>query len=147
MAVERRLQSRPCRTAKRTHSPNYLKSQMDKIGFNITVRAAPDFPTWRHGRRSGGHDFEVSMDKTCSKLGDPGDRRASHYSDRQYPAGRDCRTRKSYSNAKGSMNCWTAAAVELDMDKRKALLCRVQQIVVGESADLFLSTQRPTHGL
>ena len=46
----------------------YMKSQLKKIGINITVRAAPDFPTW--AGRVGGHDFELSMDVVFN-WGDP----------------------------------------------------------------------------
>lgn len=38
----------------------YLKSQLKKIRIDLTVRGAPDFPTW--AGRVGGHDFELSMD-------------------------------------------------------------------------------------
>ncbi|MEO1611929.1 MAG: ABC transporter substrate-binding protein, partial [Pseudomonadota bacterium] len=46
----------------------YLKSQLKKIGIEVEVRAAPDFPTWA-GRVSK-NDFELTMDIVFN-WGDP----------------------------------------------------------------------------
>jgi peptide/nickel transport system substrate-binding protein len=46
----------------------YLKSQLKKIGIEVEVRAAPDFPTWA-GRISS-YDFELTMDIVFN-WGDP----------------------------------------------------------------------------
>ena len=46
----------------------YLKSRLKKIGINLTVRAAPDFPTW--AGRVASYDFELTMDLVFN-WGDP----------------------------------------------------------------------------
>jgi len=46
----------------------YLKSQLAKIGIDVQVRAAPDFPTWSN--RVSNHDFDMSMDLVFN-WGDP----------------------------------------------------------------------------
>lgn len=46
----------------------YLKSQLKKIGIKVTIRSAPDFPTW--AARISGFDFEMTMD-VLFNWGDP----------------------------------------------------------------------------
>jgi len=46
----------------------YLKPQLKKVGIDVVLRAAPDFPTW--AKRVGGHDFDMSMDIVFN-WGDP----------------------------------------------------------------------------
>jgi len=64
----------------------YMKSQLKKIGIDVTVRAAPDFPTWAD--RVGGHDFDVDHGHRV-QLGRPGDRGAPHLPVLEHPRGRD----------------------------------------------------------
>lgn len=45
-----------------------LKSQPKKIGIEVTMRAAPDFPTW--AGRVGSHEFDLTMDMVFN-WGDP----------------------------------------------------------------------------
>lgn len=113
----------------------YLKSQLDKIGINITVRAAPDFPTW--AGRVGGHDFELSMDNVFN-WGDPVIGVHRTYLTDNIRQGVIWSNTQSYSNAKVD-ELLAAAAVELDVDKRKALYAEFQQIVVGEVPIYFIN--------
>ncbi len=46
----------------------YLKAQFKRVGIEVEVRNAPDFPTW--AKRMGAHDFEISMDAGYN-WGDP----------------------------------------------------------------------------
>lgn len=46
----------------------YLKPQLKKIGIDVTVRNAPDFPTW--AKRVSSHDFDMTMDLVFN-WGDP----------------------------------------------------------------------------
>lgn len=46
----------------------YLKPQLKKIGIDVTVRNAPDFPTW--AKRVSGWDFDMTLDIVFN-WGDP----------------------------------------------------------------------------
>ena len=46
----------------------YLKSQLKKVGIQVKVRNAPDFPTW--AKRVSNHEFQMSMDIVFN-WGDP----------------------------------------------------------------------------
>lgn len=106
----------------------YLKSQLKKIGIALTVRPAPDFPTWA-GRVSG-HDFELSMDIVFN-WGDPVIGVHRTYLSDNIKKGVIWSNTQQYSNAKVD-ELLNAAAVELNDDKRKALYSEFQQIVAGD---------------
>jgi peptide/nickel transport system substrate-binding protein len=106
----------------------YLKSQLKKIGIEVTVRAAPDFPTW--AGRVGGHDFELTMDVVFN-WGDPVIGVHRTYLTDNIRKGVIWSNTQSYSNARVD-ELLNAAAVELDTEKRKALYAEFQQIVAGD---------------
>ena len=106
----------------------YLKSQLKKIGIELTVRAAPDFPTW--AGRVGGHDFELSMDVVFN-WGDPVIGVHRTYLSSNIRKGVIWSNTQSYSNARVD-EILGAAAVELDIDKRRALYAEFQQIVAAD---------------
>lgn len=106
----------------------YMKSQLKKIGIAITVRAAPDFPTW--AGRVGGHDFELSMDVVFN-WGDPVIGVHRTYLSDNIKKGVIWSNTQQYSNAKVD-ELLNAAAVELDAGKRAALYAEFQQIVAGD---------------
>ena len=103
----------------------YLKSQLKKIGIAVTVRAAPDFPTW--AGRVGGHDFELSMDVVFN-WADPAIGVHRTYLSSNIKKGVIWSNTQQYVNPKVD-EILAAAAVELDVDKRKALYAEFQQIV------------------
>lgn len=106
----------------------YMKSQLKKIGINVTVRAAPDFPTW--AGRVGGHDFELTMDIVFN-WGDPVIGVHRTYLCSNIRKGVIWSNTQQYCNEKVD-ELLAAAAVELDMDKRKALYAEFQQIVAND---------------
>ncbi len=106
----------------------YLKSQLKKIGIEVSVRAAPDFPTW--AKRVSGHDFELSMDIVFN-WGDPVIGVHRTYLSSNIREGVIWSNTQSYQNAKVD-ELLNAAATELDQDKRKALYAEFQQIVAGD---------------
>lgn len=106
----------------------YMKSQLKKIGIDITVRAAPDFPTW--AGRVGGHDFEMSMDIVFN-WGDPVIGVHRSYLSDNIRKGVIWSNTQQYANDKVDA-LLDAAAVELDEDKRRALYGEFQQIVAGD---------------
>ncbi|QBF30378.1 ABC transporter substrate-binding protein [Thalassococcus sp. S3] len=106
----------------------YLKSQLKKIGIDVTVRAAPDFPTWA-GRVSG-HDFELTMDVVFN-WGDPVIGVHRTYLSSNIVKGVIWSNTQQYTNERVD-ELLNAAAVELDVDKRKALYAEFQQLVAGD---------------
>jgi peptide/nickel transport system substrate-binding protein len=106
----------------------YLKSQLSKIGINVTVRAAPDFPTWA-GRVSS-HDFDMTMDIVFN-WGDPVIGVHRTYLSSNIRQGVIWSNTQSYSNPKVD-EILAAAAIETDVAARKALYAEFQQIVAQD---------------
>ena len=106
----------------------YMKSQLAKIGINVTVRAAPDFPTW--AGRVGGHDFELSMDVVFN-WGDPVIGVHRTYLSLSINKGVIWSNTQQYANDRVD-ELLASAAVELDLDKRKALYAEFQQLVAAD---------------
>ena len=106
----------------------YLKSQLKKIGIDVTVRAAPDFPTW--AGRVDGHDFELTMDIVFN-WGDPVIGVHRTYLSDNIREGVIWSNTQQYSNEKVDA-LLNAAAVERDADKRKAMYAEFQQLVAGD---------------
>lgn len=118
----------------------YMKSQLKKIGINVTVRAAPDFPTW--AGRVGGHDFELSMDIVFN-WGDPVIGVHRTYLSSNIRKGVIWSNTQQYTNEKVD-ELLNAAAVEMDMDKRKALYAEFQQ-AVGNDLPVYWINALPYH--
>lgn len=118
----------------------YLKSQLKKIGINIEVRAAPDFPTW--AGRVGGHDFELSMDIVFN-WGDPVIGVHRTYLCSNIRKGVIWSNTQQYCNESVDA-ILEKAAVELDTDKRKALYAEFQQAVAGDLPVYWINTM-PYH--
>jgi peptide/nickel transport system substrate-binding protein len=106
----------------------YMKSQLKKIGIDVTVRAAPDFPTW--AGRVGGHDFELSMDIVFN-WGDPVIGVHRTYLSDNIRQGVIWSNTQQYANDKVD-TLLNAAAIEIDPEKRKALYSEFQQIVATD---------------
>lgn len=106
----------------------YMKSQLKKIGIAVTVRAAPDFPTW--AGRVGGHDFELSMDVVFN-WGDPVIGVHRTYLSSNIKKGVIWSNTQQYANPKVD-EVLAAAGVELDAGKRAALYGEFQQIVAKD---------------
>ncbi|MDE4174489.1 ABC transporter substrate-binding protein [Phaeobacter sp. PT47_59] len=106
----------------------YMKSQLKKIGIDVTVRAAPDFPTW--AGRVGGHDFELSMDVVFN-WGDPVIGVHRTYLSDNIRQGVIWSNTQQYANDKVD-SLLNAAAIESDPEKRKALYSEFQQIVATD---------------
>ncbi|WP_298676637.1 ABC transporter substrate-binding protein [uncultured Lentibacter sp.] len=118
----------------------YLKSQFKKIGINLTVRAAPDFPTW--AGRVGGHDFELTMDIVFN-WGDPVIGVHRTYLCSNIRKGVIWSNTQQYCNEKVD-ELLNAAAVELDTDKRAALYKEFQEII-GQDVPLYTINALPYH--
>ena len=106
----------------------YMKSQLKKIGIDVTVRAAPDFPTW--AGRVGGHDFELTMDIVFN-WGDPVIGVHRTYLSSNIRKGVIWSNTQQYVNARVD-EVLNAAAVETDPEKRKALYAEFQQLAAAD---------------
>lgn len=118
----------------------YLKSQLKKIGIELEVRAAPDFPTW--SGRVGNHDFDLTID-ILFNWGDPviGVHR-SYLSDNIKP-GVIWSNTQSYANARVD-ELLAQATVEMDPVKRKLAYSEFQKIVAQDLPVYWLNTM-PFH--
>ena len=106
----------------------YLKPQLAKIGIDVTVRASPDFPTW--AQRIGGHDFDMTWD-TVFNWGDPVIGVHRTYLSSNIKEGVVWSNTQQYANERVD-ELLDRAAVENDVEKRKALYAEFQQIVAEE---------------
>lgn len=118
----------------------YLKSQLKKIGLDIEVRAAPDFPTWA-GRVSKG-DFDMTMDIVFN-WGDPVIGVHRTYLSSNIVPGVIWSNTQGYANPKVD-DLLNAAAIEGDQAKRKALYDEFQMIV-GEDVPIYWLNSLPYH--
>ena len=106
----------------------YLRSQLKKIGIDITVRAAPDFPTW--AKRVGGHDFELSMDVVFN-WGDPVIGVHRTYLSSNIRKGVIWSNTQQYVNKRVD-EVLAKAAVESDPQERAALYAEFQKLVATD---------------
>lgn len=102
----------------------YFKSQLPKIGIDVNIREAPDFPTWAH--RMANWDYQMSMNQVYN-YPDPtiGVQRTYMSTNRKHIV---------WSNTEGYSNpevdrLFEEAAHERDSAKRKALYAKVQMIL------------------
>lgn len=114
----------------------YLKSQLKKIGVDVTVRAAPDFPTWA-GRISS-YDFELTMDAVFN-WGDPVIGVHRTYLCSNIREGVIWSNTQQYCNEQVD-TLLNAAALELNAEKRKALYAEFQQIVAEDMPTYWINT-------
>lgn len=112
----------------------YIRSQLRRVGIDVEVRAAPDFPTWA-GRIAGG-EFDMTMDLVFN-WGDPviGVHR-TYLSSNIRPV--------IWSNTQGYANervdeLLAEAAVEADTERRTALYAEFQEIIAEEVPIYFLN--------
>ena len=112
----------------------YIRSQLRQVGIDVTVRAAPDFPTWA-GRIAGG-DFDMTMDLVFN-WGDPviGVHR-TYLSSNIRPV--------IWSNTQGYANervdaLLAEAGQEQDPQRRAELYGEFQDVVVNDIPIYFLN--------
>lgn len=113
----------------------YLRSQLKRIGINLEVRAAPDFPTW--AQRVSNYDFDLTMD-TVYNWGDPVIGVNRTYLTSNIRKGLIWSNTQQYSNPKVD-ELLQQAAVETSPDKRKALYSEFQKIVVNDVPIYFIN--------
>ena len=106
----------------------YLKPQLKKIGIAVTIRSAPDFPTW--AKRVSNHDYDISWDVVFN-WGDPVIGVHRTYQSTNIKKGVIWSNTQSYKN-QGVDAILEQAGKETDQEKRKALYSKFQKIVADE---------------
>ncbi|KPF97627.1 peptide ABC transporter substrate-binding protein [Rhodopseudomonas sp. AAP120] len=113
----------------------YLRSALKRIGINLEVRAAPDFPTW--AQRVANFDFDLTMD-TVFNWGDPVIGVDRTYLTSNIRKGIIWSNTQQYSNPKVD-EILGKAAQETSPEKRKALYSEFQKIVVSDVPIYFIN--------
>ncbi|NUU41547.1 ABC transporter substrate-binding protein [Tardiphaga robiniae] len=113
----------------------YLRSQLKRVGINLEVRAAPDFPTW--AQRVSNWDFDLTMDNVFN-WGDPVIGVNRTYLSSNIRKGIIWSNTQQYSNPKVD-ELLAAGAQETSPEKRKALYSEFQKIVVNDVPIYFIN--------
>jgi peptide/nickel transport system substrate-binding protein len=113
----------------------YLRSQLKRVGINLEVRAASDFPTW--AQRISNFDFDLTMD-TVFNWGDPVIGVDRTYLTSNIRKGIIWSNTQQYSNPKVD-ELLAAAAQETSPEKRKAMYSEFQKIVVADVPIYFIN--------
>lgn len=111
----------------------YLRPQLKKIGIAVTVRASPDLPSWARRIANFDYDMTVSM---AFNWGDPAIGVARLYYSTNIKKGVVWANMQQYDNPKVDA-LLTAAAAELDPQKRAELYGEFQRIIVDEVPIFF----------
>ncbi|MCB1451984.1 MAG: ABC transporter substrate-binding protein, partial [Nitratireductor sp.] len=118
----------------------YLKSQLKKVGIDIEVRAAPDFPTW--AKRVSTGDFDMTMDVVFN-WGDPVIGVHRTYLSSNIKPGVIWSNTQGYKNPRVD-ELLAQAAIEPDQAKRKAMYDEFQMIV-GDELPIYWINTTPYH--
>jgi peptide/nickel transport system substrate-binding protein len=114
----------------------YLRSQLKRVGINLEVRAAPDFPTW--AQRISNYDFDLTMDNVFN-WGDPVIGVNRTYLSSNIRKGIIWSNTQQYSNPKVD-ELLAAGAQEPSPEKRKALYAEFQKLVVNDVPIYFINS-------
>jgi peptide/nickel transport system substrate-binding protein len=106
----------------------YLKPQLKKVGIEVEVRNAPDFPTW--AKRISGHDFDMSMDIVFN-WGDPVIGVHRTYICDNIKKGVIWSNTQQYCNEKVD-NLLSRAGREADVEKRKEIYADFQRVIAQD---------------
>lgn len=106
----------------------YLRSQLKKVGIDVQVRNAPDFPTW--AKRVSNWEFDITMDLPFN-WGDPVIGVHRTYLCDNIKQGVIWSNTQQYCNPEVD-KLLTEAGMELDLEKRKQLYFDAQKIIVDE---------------
>jgi peptide/nickel transport system substrate-binding protein len=114
----------------------YLKPQLKKIGLEINIRQAPDFPTWANWISNG--EFDMTMDSVWN-WGDPLIGVHRTYLTSNIRKGVIWSNTQGYSNPKVD-ELLDQATKTLDFEKRTNAYSEFQKIVVDECPQVFINT-------
>ena len=106
----------------------YVKPALKKIGIDVTVRAAPDFPTW--SKRISNHEFDMTWDEVFN-WGDPVIGVHRTYLSTNIKKGVIWSNTQGYANSEVDA-ILDQAGQETDPEKRRVLYSQFQKIVAEE---------------
>ena len=112
----------------------FLRPALAKAGIDLTVRIAPDFPTW--ARRVGDHEFEMTTDSVWN-WGDPVIGVHRTYQTSNIRKGVIWSNTQQYSNPRVD-ELMAKAGKERDVAARKKLYAEMQRIVVDDCPIAFV---------
>jgi peptide/nickel transport system substrate-binding protein len=112
----------------------YMKPALAKVGIDVTVRPAPDFPTW--ARRVGDWDFEVTTDAVFN-WGDPVIGVHRTYQTSNIRKGVVWSNTQQYSNPRVD-ELMAAAGRERDTAARRRLYAEFQKLIVEDCPIAFV---------
>lgn len=113
----------------------YLRPALKKVGIDVKVRAAPDFPTW--AQRVANWDYDMTMDIVFN-WGDPVIGVHRTYLSSNIRKGVIWSNQENYNNPKVD-RLLAQAAQEMDEAKRKALYAEFQKIVVDDAPIAYIN--------
>ncbi len=113
----------------------YAKAQLKKVGIDLELTPAADFPSW--AKKVGDQDFDITMDAVFN-WGDPMIGVNRTYLSSNIRKGVIWSNTQSYSNPKVD-ELLTKAAAEPDLEKRKADYMEFQSIVVNDAPVMFIN--------
>lgn len=113
----------------------YAKAQLKRIGIDLEITPAADFPSW--AQKVGGHEFDMTMDAVFN-WGDPVVGVHRTYLSSNIRKGVIWSNTQSYSNPKVD-DLLAKAGVEADEAKRKAMYAEFQKTVVADAPQAFLT--------
>ncbi len=112
----------------------YLKPSLAKVGIDVTLRVAPDFPTW--ARRVASLQFEMTLDSVWN-WGDPVIGMHRTWLSSNIRPGVIWSNTQSYSNPKVDA-LLADAGREMNVARRKALYRDAQKLIVDDCPVAFL---------
>ncbi len=118
----------------------YAKAQLKQVGIKVIERASPDFATWADRTSNGKHDATINV---VFNWGDPVIGVHRTYVTSNIKPGAPYSNTSQYSNPEID-NILDEAGGEMDMDKRKALYAKFQEIIVDDCPLIYL-TVTPYH--
>ena len=123
-------------------SSEYVKAQLRKVGIDVVLRAAPDFPSWAN--RVSNHDFDMTWDVVFN-WGDPVIGVHRTYQSDNIKKGVIWSNTQSYANPRVDA-LMQQAGVEVDLEKRKALYSEFQKIL-AEDLPIYWMHTSPYHSV
>jgi len=118
----------------------YIKPALKKIGIDVAIRAAPDFPTW--AKRISNHDFDITWDVVFN-WGDPVIGVHRTYDSNNIKKGVIWSNTQGYANPEVDA-LMKEAGMTMDPAKRKELYSKFQKIV-AEDLPIYWAYTLPYH--
>lgn len=121
-------------------SAEYVKSQLKKVGIDVTIKSSSDIRAWI--KTVSNHDFDMTLDSVFN-WGDPVIGVHRTYLSTNIRPGVPWHNTQQYKNEELDAMLEQAGS-ETDIEKRKALYAEIQKIIVDDAPISYLATS-PYH--